>query len=630
MDKNTLVGFVLIGAVLIGFSIYNRPSKEELEQARHYQDSIQAIQKEQSDKQANVEVQKDSISYTQISADSTSAFYTSLTGTKQTVTLENNLISLKFSNKGGTLQEATLKDYKNQNGQPLVVFDEKEIQMDFSIDGKNENILTNNLYFNPTNVTDSTVTMRLQINGGGTLDFNYKLLKNSYVLNFSVQANNMQNFFPSAAKSINLNWHQKIRHQEKGYSFEQRYTALTYKRKGRDSDKLSEGRDANKEIEDALDWVAFKGQFFSTIWIAHQDFTNTALNSKIMAESSGYMKEYNAHMATFFDPTGKEPTNMQMYIGPNRFNTLKATNEICAATSSKSLDLQDLVYLGWPIVRLINRYFTIPLFDWLSGWGLSMGIVLLLMTFIVKGIVYPATYKSYISSAKMRALKPYMDKINEKYPNKDDALKKQQEMMSLYSQYGVSPMGGCLPMIIQMPVFMALFFFVPNAIELRQQSFLWANDLSAYDDVINWGTNLPIIGDHLSLFCVLFSASSLLNTYISMKMQDPMGQQQQMPAMKWIMYLMPLMFFFIFNTYSSGLNYYYFISGLISIITMVILRKTTDEKKLLAKLEANKVKIQADRTAKGSRGGMMAKLEALQKKQELIEAERQKTLKNKH
>lgn len=629
MDKNTLVGFVLIGAVLIGFSIYNRPSKEDLEQARHYQDSIQAIQKGQADK-ANVEAQKDSISYTQIEADSTSAFYHSLKGTEQVVTIENNLILLKLSNKGGTLQEVILKDYKDQKGQPLVIFDKKEIQMDFSIDGKNENILTNNLYFTPTNVTDSTVTMRLQVNGGGTLDFNYKLLKNSYVLNFSIQANNMQNFFPSASKSINLNWHQKIRHQEKGYSFEQRYTALTYKRNGHDSNKLSEGRDANKEIEDALDWIAFKGQFFSTIWIAHQDFTNTVLSSKMMAESSGYMKEYNANMTTFFDPTGKEPTNMQMYIGPNRFNTLKTTNKICATASSKSLELQDLVYLGWPIVRLINRYFTIPLFDWLSGWGLSMGIVLLLMTFIVKGIVYPATHKSYMSSAKMRALKPYMDKINEKYPNKDDALKKQQEMMSLYSQYGVSPMGGCLPMLIQMPVFMALFFFVPNAIELRQQSFLWASDLSAYDDVINWGTNLPIIGDHLSLFCILFSASSLLNTYISMKMQDPLGQQQQMPAMKWMMYLMPLMFFFIFNTYSSGLNYYYFISGLISIITMVILRKTTDEKKLLAKLEANKVKIQADRTAKGSRGGMMAKLEALQKEQERIESERQKALKNKH
>ncbi|MGP1477215.1 MAG: membrane protein insertase YidC [Phocaeicola sp.] len=629
MDKNTLVGFVLIGTVLIGFSIYNRPSKEDLEQAHHYQDSIQAIQKEQSNK-VDVEVQKDSISYTQIVADSTSAFYSSLKGTEQEISLENNLIQLKLSNKGGTPQEAILKSYKDQNGQPLVVFDKKDIQMDFSIDGKNENILTNNLYFTPTNVTDSTVTMRLQINGGGTLDFNYKLLKDSYVLNFSIQANNMQNFFPSASKSINLNWHQKIRHQEKGYSFEQRYTALTYKRSGHDSNKLSEGRDANKEIEDALDWIAFKGQFFSTIWIAHQDFNNTILNSKVLAENSGYMKEYNANMTTSFDPTGKEPTNMQMYIGPNRFNTLKATNKICAAASPKSLELQDLVYLGWPIVRLINRYFTIPLFDWLSGWGLSMGIVLLLMTFIVKSIVYPATYKSYMSSAKMRALKPYMDKINEKYPNKDDALKKQQEMMSLYSQYGVSPMGGCLPMLVQMPVFMALFFFVPNAIELRQQSFLWASDLSAYDDVINWGTNLPIIGDHLSLFCVLFSASSLLNTYISMKMQDPMGQQQQMPAMKWMMYLMPLMFFFIFNTYSSGLNYYYFISGLISIITMVILRKTTDEKKLLAKLETNKVKIQADRTAKGSRGGMMAKLEALKKEQERIEAERQKTLKNKH
>ena len=229
-------------------------------------------------------------------------------------------------------------------------------------------------------------------------------------------------------------------------------------------------------------------------------------------------------MTAFFDPTGAQPTEMQIFMGPNHFKTLKATNEL--ATSGKKLQLHKMVYLGWPIVRLINRWFTIPLFDWLSGWGLSMGLVLLLMTLIVKVLVYPATYKSFISSAKMRVLKPYIDQINAKYPKQEDALKKQQETMGLYSQYGVSPMGGCLPAIIQMPVYMALFFFVPNAIELRQQSFLWANDLSAYDDVLSWSTNLPLIGNHLSIFCILFSVSSLLSTVITTKMQDPMNQQQ--------------------------------------------------------------------------------------------------------
>ena len=242
------------------------------------------------------------------------------------------------------------------------------------------------------------------------------------------------------------------------------------------------------------------------------------------------------------------------------------------------------------------------------------------MTIIVKIIVYPATRKSYISSAKMRVLKPYIQKINEKYPNQEDALKKQQETMQLYSEYGVSPMGGCLPMLIQMPVFMALFFFVPNAIELRQQSFLWAPDLSTYDDIINWGVNIPLLGDHLSLFCLLFSVTNILNTWYTMKQQD--NGQQQMPGMKIMMYLMPVMFIFIFNNYSSGLNYYYFISGLISILIMIVLRKTTNEPKLLAILEANKAKIKQQRVNKGPQGGLMAKLEALQKEQERLQKER--------
>ena len=330
------------------------------------------------------------------------------------------------------------------------------------------------------------------------------------------------------------------------------------------------------------------------------------------------MKNYTADMTTFFDPSGKQSTDMQFYFGPNHFKTLLNSNDL--SLSQKDLELEDLVYLGWPIIRWVNRWFTINLFDWLSGWGLSMGVVLLLMTIIVKVLVYPATYKSYMSSAKMRVLKPYINEINAKYPKKEDALKKQQETMALYSKYGVSPMGGCLPMLIQMPVFMALFFFVPNAIELRQQSFLWAPDLSTYDDIFHWSTTIPLLGNHLSLFCLLFSITNILNTMYTMKQQD-MGQQQ-MPGMKLMMYIMPVMFIFIFNGYSSGLNYYYFISGLIGILTMVILRKTTDEKKLLAMLEARKEKKSQKNGGKPSGGGLMAKLEALQKEQERLQQER--------
>ena len=616
MDKNTLVGFTLIGAVLIGFSIYNRPSQEEMERAKRYQDSITIAQVEAAKLEAEAAAQ----SVQALTLDSTSLFFGANQGTEQFTTLENNLVKVTFSNKGGRVVSATLKDYKNQQGEPLTLFNEQESGMNFAFEGKNENILTEDMFFQPMNVTDSTVTMRLQTTGAGYIDFAYRLLPESYMVNFDIRAVGMQNFFPAAQKTVNIDWSQLARQQEKGYDFEQRYTSLTYKPVDDGSDYLSEMKDDKETFEESMEWIAFKNQFFSSVLIANQDFENVTLDSKLQKEGSGYMKSYNAEMTTFFDPTGKEATQLQMYLGPNHFKTLLATNDL-VINQDEDPELEDLVYLGWPLVREINRWFTINLFDWLSGWGLNMGLVLLLMTIIVKAIVYPATYKSYISSAKMRVLKPYIQKINEKYPNQEDALKKQQETMQLYSEYGVSPMGGCLPMLIQMPVFMALFFFVPNAIELRQQSFLWAPDLSAYDDILHWNFNIPFLGDHLSLFCLLFSVTNILNTWYTMKQQD--NGQQQMPGMKIMMYLMPVMFIFIFNNYSSGLNYYYFISGLISILIMIVLRKTTNEPKLLAILEANKAKIKQQKTGgKGAQGGLMAKLEALQKEQERLQKER--------
>ena len=619
MDKNTLVGFVLIGAVLIGFSYWNRPSQEEMERAQRYQDSIQTAQLEA----ARLEAQAAAESVQALTLDSTSLFFGANKGTEQFTTLENNLVKVTFSNKGGRVVSATLKEYMNQQGEPLTLFNEEESALNFAFEGKNENILTEDMFFQPTHVTDSTVTMRLQTTGAGYIDFAYRLLPDAYMVNFDIRAVGMQNFFPAALKTVNIDWFQRARQQEKGYDFEQRYTSLTYKPVDDGPDYLSEMKDDKESFDEPIEWVAFKNQFFSSVLIANQDFDNVTLDSKIQEKGSGYMKSYNAEMTTFFDPTGKEATQLQMYLGPNHFKTLLASNDL-VINQDEDPELQNLVYLGWPIVRQINRWFTINLFDWLSGWGLNMGLVILLMTIIVKAIVYPATYKSYISSAKMRVLKPYIEKINAKYPNQEDALKKQQETMQLYSEYGVSPMGGCLPMLIQMPVFMALFFFVPNAIELRQQSFLWAPDLSAYDDLLNWGFNIPFLGDHISLFCLLFSVTNILNTWYMMKQQDT--GQQQMPGMKIMMYLMPVMFIFIFNNYSSGLNYYYFISGLISILIMMVLRKTTDENKLLAILEANKAKIKQQRGNKGTQGGLMAKLEALQKEQERLQKERQERL----
>lgn len=615
MDKNTLVGFALIGAVIVGFGIYNRPNQEERARAQHYQDSIQqVIQKQEEIKKAQEEIAEKTIQI-----DSTSAFFQATQGEEQFLTLENDLLKLVFSNKGGRICKATLKDYKDQKQEPLILFDESDASLNFSFEGKNENIISDQMYFEATNVTDSSVSMRLKASNGGFLAFNYRLLPNSYMVDMTVEAEGMQNFFSPSLKSMSIDWKQRARQMEKGYTFEQRYTSLTYKPADDSFDYLSETNNERKSIPEALNWVAFKNQYFSCVFMAEKNFENATLESNMEQKGSGYMKNYNAEMKTFFDPTGKQPSHLQFYYGPNHFKTLLASNGL--SFQDKDQELEDLVYLGWPIIRLINRWFTINLFDWLSSWGLSMGLVILLMTIIVKVLVLPTTWKSFISSAKMRALKPYVDKINAKYPKQEDALKKQQETMALYREYNVSPMGGCLPMLIQTPVFMALFFFVPNAIELRQQSFLWADDLSSYDDLISWSTNIPLLGNHLSVFCLLFSLTTVLNQIIMMKQQD-MGNNPQMAAMKWMMYIMPVMFFFIFNEYASGLSYYYFISGLIGIITMWVMRKMTDEKKLLAQLEANK---KAPSARKQS--GLMAKLEALQKEQERLQKERQERMK---
>ena len=437
------------------------------------------------------------------------------------------------------------------------------------------------------------------------------------MVNLEIKTQGLEGFFLPSIKTMDIEWNEMARQQEKGFDFESRYSSLTYKIKGEGTDYLSETSAETEKIAEPLDWVAFKNQFFSCVLIAHQDFTDANLASTPLQQESGYLKDYAADMKTFFDPSGKEPTQMQMLFAPNSYHLLQQTNDL--SMSDKDLELEDLVYLGWPLFKWINRFFIIYLFDWLSSLGLSMGVVLLLLTILVKLLVYPTTRKSYLSSAKMRVLKPKMDELNAKYPNPEDAMKKQQEMMQLYSQYGVSPMGGCLPMLIQMPIWIALFNFVPNAIELRGESFLWASDLSAYDDVIRWDKPLWLIGDHLSIFCLLFCATNLINTWITMRQQKNTmtGEQaQQMKLMQYMMYIMPIAFFFMFNNYSSGLNYYYFLSGLTSILIMWFLRKTTDDKKLLAKLEANYQANKANPAKKMS--GMAARLEALQKQQQAI------------
>ena len=614
MDKNTLVGFILIGIVLIGFSFLSRPSKEELAQ-RRYQDSIRIVAQE-AERKAEIQAQISAADNFTQNLDSSAVFYSATQGNESFVTLENSLMKLTLTNKGGPVYSGVLKEYNDQQGQPITLFDRNEMNMNFLFYNRNEAIETEDLYFQPVNLTDSTVTMRLLADNNSYIDFNYSLNNNSYVVDFTIQAVNMNNNLSSSVNYVDIEWNQRTRQLEKGFKFEERYSNLTYKFTGADTDYLSETKEIKENIPGRLDWIAYKNQFFSSVFIADQNFDQNELSSIPQREGSGFLKKYSAKMNTFFDPSGKEPTLMHFYFGPNKFKTLKSIDS--QLIGDKDLQLERLVPLGWGFLRWINRWFTIPLFDWLSGWGLNMGIVLLLMTLIVKLIVFPFTYKSYLSSAKMRVLRPQIEVINKKYPKQEDAMKKQQETMALYSKYGVSPMGGCLPMILQMPIFLALFMFVPTAIELRQESFLWAPDLSTYDDIISWNASIPFIGNHLSLFCLLFSVTNILNTMYTMKQQDT--GQAAMPGMKIMMYAMPIMFIFILNDYASGLNYYYFISTLISIVIMLVLRKVVSDDKLLAQLEANK----NNPNKKKKKSGLMARMEAMQKEQERLMKERAK------
>ncbi|MBQ8672801.1 MAG: membrane protein insertase YidC [Bacteroides sp.] len=613
MDKNTITGLVLIGILLVGFSILSRPSKEQIEAQQRYYDSIALVQQREAELKAKAELALANERNAQ-AADSTSIFFNARQGQEETITIQNNLATLTVDTKGGRIASATLKEYMSQDKEtPVTLFNGDDASMNFLFYNQKETILTENYFFTPVNANDSTVTMRLSADSASYIDFTYAMHHDSYLVDFTIRAVNMQDKLAASTDYVDIEWKQRARQIERGYTYENRLAELTYKIANDGTDYLSNMKDDKKEVTEPLEWIAFKNQFFSSVFLADANFEKTKLTSKMEQQGSGYIKDYTADMSTTFDPTGKVPTQLYFYFGPNHYKTLSAVGEHI----DKDWELNRLVYLGWPLIRWINKLFTINLFDWLSGWGLSMGIVLLLMTLIVKIVVFPTTWKTYMSSAKMRVLRPKVEEINKKYPKQEDAMKKQQEMMTLYKQYGVSPMGGCLPMLIQFPIMIALFMFVPSAIELRQQSFLWADDLSTYDAFITFPFHIPFLGSHLSLFCLLMTVTNLLNTRYMMQQQDT-GANPQMAAMKWMSYLMPIMFLFVLNDYPSGLNYYYFISTLISVATTLIMRKTTNEAALLAQLEANKKDLKKMKTT-----GWAARLEAMQKQQEELMKQRQ-------
>lgn len=622
MNKNNIIGFLLIAVVLIGFSWYNQPSAEE-QRAAFVQDSIAKAKHAEMEKASKAAAAKrQTNAKAKVEADSTALFYSALKGQAKKIVLKNEKVELTLNTKGATVEKAVIKGYVGHNLQvkdgsadakDVTLFDGNDQSLKFMLEAKEANIITSDLYFTPSNVTDKSVTMTAVADEGKTLTLTYTL-GDDYMLHMSLQANGMAGLFSPNYNKMDVDWSDKARQQERGFMFENRYTTLTYHNVEGGTDHLNESSEKiDEKIEESIDWVSFKNQFFSAIIVAKDNFEKDAFMTSIPQEKgSSYLKQFQAKMKTAFDPTGKKASEFEFYFGPNDFQILKNTEK--ESTFGKDLEFQKLVYLGWPIIRWINRFFTLYVFDWLSN-VFPMGIVLILITLLLKLITYPMVKKSYMSSAKMRVLKPKLEAATAQYNKPEDQMQKQQAMMAEYAKYGVSPLSGCLPMLIQMPVWVAMFNFVPNAIQLRGEKFLWMNDLSTFDPIIEWNTNIWLIGDHLSLTCILFCVANLLYSWMTMRQQrDQMvGQQaEQMKMMQWMMYLMPLMFFFMFNDYSAGLNFYYFISLFFSAAIMWTLRKTTDDEKLLAILEK---RYQENKNNPKKASGLMARMQALQEMQ---------------
>lgn len=622
MNKNNIIGFLLIAVVLIGFSWYNQPSAEE-QRTAFVQDSIAKAKHAEMEKASKAAAAKrQTNAKAKVEADSTALFYSALKGQAKKIVLKNEKVELTLNTKGATVEKAVIKGYVGHNLQvkdgsadakDVTLFDGNDQSLKFMLEAKEANIITSDLYFTPSNVTDKSVTLTAVAGEGKTLTMTYTL-GNDYMLHMSLQANGMAGLFSPNYNKMDVDWSDKARQQERGFMFENRYTTLTYHNAEGGTDHLNEGsKKIDEKIEETIDWVSFKNQFFSAIIVAKDNFEKDAFMTSIPQEKgSGYLKQFQAKMKTAFDPTGKKASEFEFYFGPNDFQVLKNTEK--ESTFGKDLEFQKLVYLGWPIIRWINRFFTLYVFDWLSKI-FPMGIVLILITLLLKLITYPMVKKSYMSSAKMRVLKPKLEAATAQYNKPEDQMQKQQAMMAEYAKYGVSPLSGCLPMLIQMPVWVAMFNFVPNAIQLRGEKFLWMNDLSTFDPIFEWNTNIWLIGDHLSLTCILFCVANLLYSWMTMRQQrDQMvGQQaEQMKMMQWMMYLMPLMFFFMFNDYSAGLNFYYFISLFFSAAIMWTLRKTTDDEKLLAILEK---RYQENKNNPKKASGLMARMQALQEMQ---------------
>jgi len=628
MDKNTITGLVLIFAIFFGFSIYNNQrtgkifnteiaTADSLYAAGNYDEArdayITALGYRPKDQKAiarltelngklglSTQIQtvkpdstiadttvKKAVSLQQQDIGALGMFSDRVSGEDKFYTIENNKLKLTISAKGGRIYSALLKDYKTHDSLPIILFNGDSTVFGYNFfTPDNKAIRTNDLYFEAENaegpivVTDTqkSLKMRLIANNGASIDFVYTLYPDEYMTDFETKLVSMGSIIPPNTSSLVFDWKMYVPQQEKGRQNEDTYTGLKYKVYQEVAEDLSMRQKKGTETASLLklDWIAYKDQFFSTVVIADDFFLNATVNSTKADPTSKYLRYFESEIGVPIIQGETPGVKMKLYFGPNSFTSLKKYD----------MGLEELVFLGRNIIRWINQYVIIFIFNFLDNFIVSYGLIILILTLLIKIVLAPLTHRSFLSQAKMRIMKPQVDELAKKFPKPEDAMKKQQATMELYKKAGVSPMGGCLPMLLQMPILFAMFRFFPTSIELRQQPFLWAHDLSTYDSILNLPFSIPMYGDHVSLFTLLMTVSTIIST----KMTNPTGGTEQMPGMKAMMYMMPVMFMLILNNFSAGLTYYYFLANVISIAQTEISKRFVNEKDLMKKIEENRKK----------------------------------------
>ncbi len=695
MNKDTIIGMLLMGAVIFGFMWLNQPSPEELEAQRREAQAakVEAKAQQQAQQVADENLPTDSLTASDVVLlkntvrqygksigndnfamkngnvdlsltagelsgnitlpDTTVAvaavisnsattptmlravkvlktamsdiikyknFAQYLNGTDTLVSLQNNLLKIDLSSKGGAIAQATLKEYKAFNAEHVTLFSGDNNSYSFVINSTDQRFDTKDFYFTPTQINDSTVLMSMNLGAGSQFGIRYTLPKDSYLVRMEIVQKGMDKIIPTNIADMGFSWYQKMSRHEEGEMFEERNSGIYYKFAGGDVEYLSETSDDAEKLTDKIKWIGFKNQFFSCAFIPDSYFTLGDFDSKVIEKGTPdhkkFLKTLTAVSSLEYNSANPNPASFHLFFGPNLYPLLSSYDD--KISPDEDLKLTNLIPLGWSFFRWINTGFIIPVFDLLGNWISNYGIIILLLTIFIKIILFPLTYKSMISQAKMRLLAPDIKEINDKYPGKENAMVRQQKTMALYSRAGASPFSGCLPMLLQMPILFAMFAFFPSCIELRGESFLWVKDLSAPDAIISWNAQIPFItnyfGNHISLFCLLMTVTNIIYTRINMQNQ-PSGNQ--MPGMKAMMYMMPVMFLVFFNNYAAGLSYYYFVSLLITIILTYVFRHFVSEEKVRAKMA------EAAKKPK-KKSGFMARLEEAQRQQQAQQKAMQK------